>query len=120
MYIKRNLSTQHPKDSALLAYLDAELPRAGMRWTEQHLQSCWQCRSALSKVELRAQLISKILLYQDEADIARTRAAKDKFLQLKTLLEARWKALPRARLFFFMPRSSEVIAYEHVSHLLSI
>jgi hypothetical protein len=86
-----------------IAYLDAELPRVAMRWTEQHLQSCWECRSALAEVELLAQRASKLLFYQDESDIARTGVAKEKFLQLKTTLEVRWKELPKARFFFFMP-----------------
>ena len=42
--MKRNLSNAHPEDTVLLAYLDAELPRATKRSTEEHLHSCWKCR----------------------------------------------------------------------------
>jgi anti-sigma factor RsiW len=85
------MATEHPEDTALLAYLDAELPRIATRRMEQHLQSCWKCRSALAELELQAQTVSRLLSHRDESDIARTREAKDKFLRLKESLETRWK-----------------------------
>jgi anti-sigma factor RsiW len=74
-------------DTVLLAYLDAELPRAAARSTKQHLQTCWKCRAALAELELQAQAASKLLNHQDESDIMRAKAAKAKFLERKALFE---------------------------------
>jgi anti-sigma factor RsiW len=87
--MKRNLSNAHPEDTVLLAYLDAELPRATKRSTEEHLHSCWKCRAALAELELQAQAVSQLLGHQDESDSARAERAKAKFLERKSLFEAR-------------------------------
>jgi anti-sigma factor RsiW len=104
--MKKILSTEHPEDVALLAYLDAELPRAATRRTERHLQSCWKCRSALAELELQAQTVSRLLSQRDQSDIARTRDAKDKFLQRKASLETRWKERPKTKSLLFNQRSA--------------
>jgi anti-sigma factor RsiW len=85
--MKRNPSNAHPEDTVLLAYLDAELPRATRRSTEEHLHSCWKCRAALAELELQAQAVSKLLSHQDESDRTRAEAAKVKFLEQKALSE---------------------------------
>jgi len=87
--MKRNLSSAHPEDTVLLAFMDAELPRVVMRSTKQHLQACWKCRAALAELELQAQAVSKLLCHEDEPDIARAEKAKAKFLERKSALEAR-------------------------------
>ena len=65
----------------------------------------------LAELELQAQAVSKLLSQQDDSDIARTQAAKNKFLQLKTSLETCWKERPKTRSFFFSKGSAEVLAY---------
>ena len=87
--MKRSLSNAHPEDTVLLAYLDAELPRATKRSTEHHLQTCWKCRAALAELELQAQAVSKLLCHEDESDIARAEKAKAKFLEGKSFFETR-------------------------------
>lgn len=87
--MKRNQSNVHPEDTTLLAYLDAELLKAAMRSTAQHLQTCWKCRAALADLELQAQTASKLLTHQVESDIPRAEAAKAKFLERKARFEAR-------------------------------
>ena len=87
--MKRNLSNAHPEDTLLLAFIDAELPRAAMRSTKQHLQACWKCRANLAELELQAQAISKLLCHEDESDIARAEKAKAKFLDRKSFFETR-------------------------------
>jgi anti-sigma factor RsiW len=93
--MRRNLATEHPDDAALLGYLDAELSRVAMRGTQQHLQSCWKCRSALAELERQAQGISRLLSHQDDSDIARTQNAKTKFLNSKRSLETLLEEPPR-------------------------
>ena len=104
--MKRNLSDVHPEDTILLAYLDAELPRASMRVTAQHLQVCWKCRAALAEVELRAQAASKLIAHQDESDSARAEIARDKFLKQKSLVEARTRRAVIRFCAFLDPQTS--------------
>jgi len=85
--MKRNLSNAHPEDTVLLAFMDAELPRAAMRSTKQHLQACWKCRATLAELELQAQAVSKLLCHEDESDIARAEKAKAKFVEQRSLFE---------------------------------
>ena len=87
--MKRNPSNVHLEDTILLAYLDAELPRAAMRSTAQHLQTCWKCRAALADLELQAEAAAKLLTHQTEGDISRSEAAKAKFHERKSRFEAR-------------------------------
>jgi anti-sigma factor RsiW len=100
--MKKNLSTEHPDDAALLGYLDAELSRAAMRTTSKHLQSCWKCRSALAELERQAQSISRLLSNQDDSEIARTQHAKAKFMSSKISLETflEWSLRKEGPTFF--------------------
>jgi len=111
--MKRNPSDEHPEDATLLAYLDAELPGAVTRTVLKHLQTCWKCRSSLAELEILAQTVSKLLSKQNESDMARTRAANVKFLQLKASLET--KERPKARSLFFrrLPIDLGVRQYSH-------
>jgi anti-sigma factor RsiW len=102
--MKRSLSGAHPEHTVLLAYLDAELPRAATRSTKQHLQICWKCRAALAEIELQAQAASKLLSYEDESDIARTEAAKIKFLARKLLFEMQTRRSVIRALMAFLKR----------------
>jgi ribosomal protein L37AE/L43A len=98
--MKRNLSHEHLEDAALLAYLDAELAGAANRRVQIHLQACWKCRSVLAELEFLAQTVSKLLSQQDESDIARTRDACTKFLELKIVSETSLQKRPPTRSFF--------------------
>ncbi len=119
--MKRNISTEHPDDAALLGYLDAELSRAAMRTTAKHLQSCWKCRSALAELECQAQGISRLLSNQDDSEIARTQHAKAKFMSLKRSLETLREGPPRkARSSFFKSRAAGTAICHHAPRLLFI
>jgi anti-sigma factor RsiW len=106
--MKRNLSNEHPEDTLLLAFMDAELPRATMRSTKQHLQACWKCRATLAELELQAQAVSKLLCQEDESDTVRAEKAKAKFLEKKSALEARTRrSVARfSRLLYSQPKHS--------------
>jgi hypothetical protein len=41
----------HPEEGQLLRYLDGELPGRESRQVRGHLESCWQCRSAVEELE---------------------------------------------------------------------
>jgi hypothetical protein len=46
-----NLTRRHPDDEALVAHLDGELAGRAGRKLEEHLRSCWHCRSRLAGFE---------------------------------------------------------------------
>lgn len=87
--MKRSPSDAHPEEMILLAYLDAELPRAMMRSTKEHLQACWKCRASIAELELQIHEVSKLLSCQGESDTTRIKVARDKFLERKLRWEAR-------------------------------
>ena len=58
--MRRSQSGAHPEDTVLLAYLDAELPKATTRLAKEHLQTCWKCRAAIAELELQAQAAAKL------------------------------------------------------------
>jgi anti-sigma factor RsiW len=116
--MKRNLSDEHPDDAGLLAYLDAELPRAATRRVLKHLQTCWKCRSALAELEFLAQAASKLLSQQDESDIARMREAHAKFLQMKASLKEHSKERPTERRVLFKMLSMNSISCDYWTCLL--
>jgi anti-sigma factor RsiW len=119
--MRRNPVKEHPDDTALLGYLDAELSRVAMRRTEKHLRSCWKCRSALAELETQAQRISKLLSSQDDLDIARTQNAKAKFLSLKRSLETLREEPPwKASSPFFKSETAGTTVCHHTSRLLFI
>src|SRR5689334_15257462 len=43
----------HLNETQMVAYLDGELPRAGMEAARTHLESCWSCRSLMGVVQNR-------------------------------------------------------------------
>lgn len=45
------LALAHPEDGTLLQYLDGELGRREAREIRDHLEACWQCRSALEELQ---------------------------------------------------------------------
>jgi anti-sigma factor RsiW len=119
--MKRNLTTEHPDDAALLGYLDAELSRVAMRRTEKHLRCCWNCRSALADLERQAERISRLLSNQDDSDIARTQNAKARFLNLKRTLETlRDEPSRKASSTFFKSAAAGTAVCHHTSRLLFI
>jgi anti-sigma factor RsiW len=74
----------------ILAYLDGELSRAAARKVNQHLQSCWNCRSAAAELELLAQTAYTLLAGRHEADAARAGTAKGEFLRRKAKINTAW------------------------------
>jgi len=88
--MKKKSSIEHLEDAVILAYLDGELSRAAARKVKQHLQSCWNCRSAAAELELLAQMAYALLAGRDEADAARAGTAKGEFLRRKAKIDTAW------------------------------
>ena len=100
--MRRNPSTEHLEDAVILAYLDGELSRAAARKARQHLQSCWNCRSATAELELLAQTAYALLAGGDELDAAHADTAKAEFLRRKAKIDATWvKKLRRSTSMLF-------------------
>lgn len=106
--MKRKPSVEHLEDAIILAYLDGELFRADARKAKQHLQSCWNCRSAAAELELLAQTAYALLSGSDESDTVQTSAAKAEFLRRKAKIDETWdKNLSRSTsMLFKLPISS--------------
>jgi len=95
--MKRKHHIEHLEDTVILAYLDGELSRANARKTKQHLQCCWNCRSAAAELELLAQTAYALLSGGDEADTVQAGAAKAEFLRRKAKTDEIWDKNLRRR-----------------------
>ena len=95
--MKRRMSSEHPNDEVLLAYLDGEVSRARARPIRNHLKSCWNCRSVLADLEAQAETISRLLSGRQDSDIGRSAKAKDRFLRWRTSFERQRKSFFRTQ-----------------------
>jgi anti-sigma factor RsiW len=109
--MKRKPSIEHLEDAVILAYLDGELSRAAARKTKQHLQSCWNCRSAAAELELLAETAYALLSGGDKADTAQTGTARAEFLRRKAKIDETWnKKLRRSTSILFRRPVSSIEA----------
>ena len=46
------LALAHPEEGTLLQYLDGEVGRREAREIHDHLEACWQCRTALEELQV--------------------------------------------------------------------
>ena len=83
-----NRSREHLADEILVAFLDGEMPKSRMRVIQNHLNLCWNCRSALAELEAAAEATSRLLAERSKDDIDRSLHAREKFLQWRAAFEA--------------------------------
>jgi predicted anti-sigma-YlaC factor YlaD len=95
--MRRRTLPEHPKDEAILAYLDGEMSRVQARPILNHLKSCWECRSVLADLETQAETISRLLSARQDSDIGRSAKAKERFFRWRTSFERQRRAFFRIR-----------------------
>ena len=87
-------SREHLADEILVAFLDGEMSKSRMRVIQNHLNLCWNCRSALAELEAAAEATSRLLAERSKDEIDRSLHARERFLRWRAAFEA------HQRLFF--------------------
>ncbi|MDZ4801582.1 MAG: hypothetical protein SGI92_25775 [Bryobacteraceae bacterium] len=93
------MKSKHSSDETLLALTDGELSVVRVLQTRVHLQSCWECRARLSRLEATAQSLAEARLRSNFLSPGRVETARARFLD-KVREEApppavvRWSSMP--------------------------